>query len=100
MISVTAELKVKEGRQRELETHMGRLAERVRDEEPGCRMYVFARSRHDPRLYVTLERYEDEEALAAHSHAEHYTAAIRGMMECLEEPPRVALFEELPGERA
>jgi quinol monooxygenase YgiN len=97
---VTAELKVKEGRQRDLEAHMGRLADQVRDGEPGCRMYVFARSRHDPRLYVTLERYEDEEALAAHSHAEHYTAALRGIMECLEEPPRVALFQELPDEES
>ena len=90
-----AELKAKEGRQADLEAHMGRLAEQVRDEEPGCRLYVLARSRHDPRLYVTLERYDDEDALAAHSHADHYTAAIRGMMDCLEEPPRVALFEEV-----
>lgn len=98
MISVVAELRAKDGRQKDLERQMGRLAERVRADEPGCRLYVFARSRHDPLLYVTLERYDDEDALAAHSHAEHYTAAIRGMMDCLEEPPRVALYEELqPG---
>ena len=99
MISVTAELRAKEGRQPELEKLMLRLAEQVRDEEPGCRMYVFARSRHDPRLYVTLERYDDEEALSAHAHAEHTTKAIDGMMACLEEPPRLALFEELPAGR-
>lgn len=97
MISVTAELKVKPGRQDDLEAQMGRLAEQVRDGEPGCRMYVFARSKHDPCLYVTLERYENDEALAAHSHAEHYTEALRGLMECLEEPPRVALFDEVQG---
>ncbi|MGH0030975.1 MAG: putative quinol monooxygenase [Myxococcota bacterium] len=95
MIAVTAELKAKDGRQEDLEAQLGRLAEQVRDGEPGCRLYVFARSKHDPQLYVTLERYDDEEALAAHSHADHYTAALRGMMDCLEAPPRVALFEEV-----
>jgi len=95
MIAVTAELRVREGRQRELEDHLGKLAEQVREKEPGCHGYQLARSKHDPRLYLTIERYEDDEALAAHSHAEHYTAALKTLMDCLEEPPRVALFEEL-----
>ncbi len=95
MIAVTAELRVKQGRQEALEQQLGRLAEQVRGAEPGCRLYVVTRSKHDPQLYQTLERYDDEEALSAHSHAEHYTAALRGLMDCLEEPPRVALFEEI-----
>ena len=95
MIAVTAELRAKEGREADLEKLMRQLAEQVRDGEPGCRLYVFARSKHDPRLYLTLERYDDEEALSAHSHAEHYTRALPGLMDCLAELPRVALFEEL-----
>lgn len=95
MIAVTAELRAKPGRQEDLEREMGLLAARVRDEEPGCRLYVVARSRHDPTLYLTVERYDDEEALSAHSHAEHYTRALKDLMDCLEEPPRLALYEEL-----
>ena len=92
---MTAELRVREGHEAELEKIIGRLAERVRDEEAGCRLFVFARSRHDPRLYLTFERYDDEDALAAHSHGSAYNEAFPQMMECLEEPPRVALFEEV-----
>ena len=95
MIAVTAAMRVKQGRQEALEEHLGLLAEQVRGAEPGCRLYVVTRSKHDPRLYQIIERYDDEEALSAHSHAEHYTAALRGLMDCLEEPPRVALFEEI-----
>ncbi len=95
MIAVTEVLRVKQGRQGALEKHLGRLAEQVRDAEPGCHLFVVTRSKHDPQLYQILQRYDDEEALSAHSHAEHYTAALGGLMECLEEPPRVALFEEI-----
>jgi quinol monooxygenase YgiN len=95
MIAVTAELRVKQDRQGELEKHLGQLADRVREAEPGCRLYLVTRSMHDPRIYLTIERYEDDDALADHSHAEHYTAALPALMDCLEEPPRVALFEEI-----
>ena len=95
MIAVTTELHAKEGHEARLEQQMQRLAEKTRDEEAGCRLFVFARSVHDPQLFVTLERYDDEEALSAHSHADHYTEALPDLMECLTEPPRVALFEEV-----
>ncbi len=95
MIAVTAELRVKEDRQAELEKHLGQLADRVRETEPGCQLFLVTRSMHDPRIYLTIERYEDDDALADHSHAEHYTAALPALMDCLEEPPRVALFEEI-----
>lgn len=95
MITVTAELRVKQGRQQVLEEHLGRLAAQVRDAEPGCRLYLVTRSKHDPQLYLILERYDDEEALSAHSHAKHYEEALRGLVDCLEEPPRLALFEEI-----
>lgn len=98
MIAVTAELRAKEGREADLEKRMRQLADRVRHAEPGCRLYVFARSQHDPRLYVTLERYQDGEALSAHSDSEHYTAALSGLMDCLVQPPRLALFDEVDGE--
>lgn len=98
MIAVTAELWAREGREADLEKRMHRLAAQVRRAEPGCRLYVFARSQHDPRLYLTLERYEDGDALSAHAHAEHYTAALPALMDCLEQPPRLALFDELDGE--
>lgn len=97
MIAVTSELRAKSGRQEELEQHLGRLAAQVRDGEPGCRFYLVARSQHDPLLYLTFERYEGGDALAAHSHTEHYTSALPTLMDCLAEPPRVALFDEVGG---
>ena len=52
----------------ELEKVMARLATRVREGEPGCRLFVFARSKHDPLLYLTVERYDDAEPLLLGSH--------------------------------
>jgi quinol monooxygenase YgiN len=95
MIAVNSELRAKQGCQADLEKQLRQLAERVRDAESGCRQYVVARSKHDAHLYLTFARYDDEEALSAHSRARHYTGALSALMDCLEEPPRVALFDEL-----
>jgi quinol monooxygenase YgiN len=95
VIAVTAELRVKQGREADLEALLAGLASRVAESEPGCRLYLVTRSKHDPQLYLILERYDDDDALADHSHAEHYKRALPELMDCLEQPPRVAIFDEL-----
>jgi len=95
MIAVTAELRAKPGCQQDLERLMGSMAQRATTDEPGCRVFRLARSRHDPQLYLSFQRYDDDAAMSAHSHAEYFTSAIPAMMECLEELPRLAVFDEL-----
>jgi len=93
MIAVTSELRSRPGKEAEVERIGHALARRACEDEPGCRGYTVARSRHDPRLFLTFERYEDDAALAEHSRAPHFKQAFDQLMERLEEPPRVAIFE-------
>jgi quinol monooxygenase YgiN len=95
VIAVTALLKAKPGQEGELERVLCELAQKVRDAEPDCLLYRVARSQHDRQLYALIERYTDEEALAAHANSEHNREATPALMECLEARPEIALFEEL-----
>ena len=95
MVSVVARMRAKEGRTRDLEKVLRELADQVRTNEPGCELYRAARSKHDSALYVVMERYADDEALATHSNAEHFRARLPEMLECCEGTPEIALFDEL-----
>ena len=95
MIAVTALLKAKRGEEDQLERVLRELAQKVRGAEPGCLLYQVARSQHDHQLYAVIERYTDEEALAAHANSEHNRDATPALMECLDGRPEIALFEEL-----
>jgi quinol monooxygenase YgiN len=93
MIAVTSELKSRSGREAEVLRIALALARRACEDEPGCHGYTVARSKHDPRRFLTFERYEDDAALAEHSRAPHFKQAFEQLMERLEEPPRVAIFD-------
>ena len=80
MLSVTARLRAKKGEEAALERALCDLARQVTANEPGCLLYRAARSKHDPQLYMVIERYRDEESLAAHANAEHYRNALPVMM--------------------
>ena len=95
MVAVTALLRAKKGSEAALERILRELSESVREQEPDCLLYRAARSQHDPQLYVVLERYADEAALAAHANSEHYRSAISELMESLEDMPEIALFNEI-----
>ena len=56
---------------------------------------VLARFRQRIRAYVLLERYVDEKALAVHSNTDYFKTAIPEMMTSLEEPPQIAIYEEV-----
>lgn len=95
MVAVTARLRAKQGKADTLEKVLRELASQVRANEPGCELYTAARSKHDPAIYLVMERYADDEALAAHSNAEHFRALVPEMLECCEGTPEIALFDEL-----
>ena len=96
MLVTTEQLRVKPDREAELADLLGRLAAAVRD-EPGCLEVRLARSAHDPQVFLVVSRYVDGDALDAHTRAPHYTEALPGLMECVEAPPEVAIFDEIPG---
>jgi quinol monooxygenase YgiN len=95
VIAVTARLRARHGEEQTLAAALRALAQAVRAEEPGCLLYRVARSKHDPQLFVVLERYRDDEALAAHANSAHYCEAVPALLDLLEERPEIALFDEL-----
>jgi len=95
VIAVTSRLVARPGREPQLEKLLGELAAQVRSREAGCALFLAARSPHDPRIFLLIERYVDALAHAAHANAEHFAAALPDLMECLEGHPEIALFHEL-----
>ena len=65
-IGIVAKLKCKEGMNAEFEAGFKKLHEVVKENEPGCIMYLLHKSRTDDTAYVVMEQYEDEEALKLH----------------------------------
>ncbi len=94
MVATTEQLQARPGREAELEQRLRALGAASRS-EPGCHEVRVARSQHDPRVFLVMSRYADAAALAQHTREPHYVEALPALMDCLEEPPVVALFDEL-----
>jgi len=74
MIVLLARFRTKEGKEAEAQEAMRTMAQRVRDNEPGCLAYACHRSFAEPSEIVWYEVYEDEAALGAHGSSEHMRA--------------------------
>lgn len=72
MIGAIARLKVQDGKGPEFEVAFGALADRVRSDEAGNRLYQLCRSRADPNEYVVMEIYADQAAVDAHTSSAHF----------------------------
>lgn len=57
--------------------------------EPGCLWYDWSRSLDDPREYVLVEAFRDDEAGAAHVTSDHFRTAQRELPPHLVETPRI-----------
>jgi quinol monooxygenase YgiN len=64
----------------EIERTLQRMAESVRDEEPGCLLYRAARSIDDPDMFLLYEEYVDQAALEAHRETPHFRTLIEGIV--------------------
>jgi quinol monooxygenase YgiN len=95
VIAVTATLKAKAGKEQDLARAVQALAQKVRANEPDCKLYQLARSKSDPGLFVLLERYTDDAALARHSNTDYFKAGIGEMMALVDGRPEIRLFDEL-----
>ncbi len=94
MITVIARMKAKEGHEDELVSVLRELAVLVRAQEPGCALYQLAKAQA-PREYVMLERYADQQALAAHSQSAYFKAAMPSLGAALEGRAAIEVLTEL-----
>ena len=95
MVAVVNRLVPAPGREQELERVVSELGQKVRANEPGCVAFQFVRSRHEPGVYLLLERYADDEALTDHVNTAHYVEALPGLMDCLGRLPEIAIYDEV-----
>ena len=81
MLTLTAVLTVKAGREAEFERVMHVTVPKVR-EEPGNHAYVLNRSTENPRIFMVYEEYEDAEALESHrAHLQEMGIDVRDLLE-------------------
>jgi quinol monooxygenase YgiN len=88
-IGVIAKLKVKEGMNAEFEALFKQLATAVEENEPGNNIYELHKSKSDSQLYIVLEQYIDEEALAAHDDTVHVKTLGAQLIPCLVSAPDI-----------
>jgi len=65
IITLTAKLTIKEGKEKEFEAMMKEVVPKVRAEE-GNLTYTMCRSKDNPRAFLFFEEYADQEAVQAH----------------------------------
>lgn len=65
VITLTAKLTIKAGKEKEFETLMKGVVPKVR-QEPGNRAYIMCRSKENPRVFLFFEEYVDQAAIQAH----------------------------------
>ena len=94
-IGVTAKLTVQDGKNSEFEAAFAKLSESVNSLEPGCNLYALHQSRTNAQVYIVLEQYEDEAALAAHGKTEHYLQAGKVLATCLAAAPEIELMDSV-----
>jgi len=76
MIGVIAKLTIKPGANADFEATMKALQAKVQADEPGNKLYALHKT-DDANVYVMLERYDDQTALAAHRSGLRLLAAPR-----------------------
>jgi quinol monooxygenase YgiN len=83
MIVMTAKLRVNEGSADAFIEAGKKMVAAVKENESGVLSYDLYRSNSDPNLFMFIERYAGEEALAAHRttpHMAEFGGVIRGLL--------------------
>ncbi len=92
--SIVATLKAKAGREAELKAAALQLIAAVRANEPGCLLYTLSQG-DAPDTFVFMERYADEEAMAAHRNTAHFKTLGRAMGAFMDGAPNVLRMVEI-----
>lgn len=92
LITLTAKLTTKAGREQEFETTMKGIVPKVRA-EAGNRAYVMCRSKDNPRLFFFFEEYVDQAAIDAHR--QHLKALGVDLSAFLDGPPVLEYYDKI-----
>jgi quinol monooxygenase YgiN len=92
MVTLTAKLTVKAGKEQEFENTMKGIVPKVR-QEPGNRAYTFCRSKDNPRVFMFYEEYVDQEAFDAHR--KHLRELGVNLAELLDGAPVLEMYDKI-----
>jgi quinol monooxygenase YgiN len=95
VIGVIAIIKAQAGKGAEFEAVATELAAKVRENEPGNKLYQLTKSRTEPDTYKVLELYVDQDAVAAHRAAPHFRELGRKMGEFMDGRAEVEVLDAL-----
>ncbi len=93
MIGIIATIKVKDGQGAAFEAVFTRLAEKVRANEAGAKLYQLTKSRAEANTYRVLELYADQEALAAHGQTDYFKEIGREMGPHMDGRPQIEMLD-------
>ena len=91
MIAITAKIPVKAGSEADFEQAMLAMAEQVRANEPGNKMYTLCKG--DDGAYVMMELYDDMAAVDAHRNSDHYKAGGASLGPVIGGAPEISIME-------
>jgi quinol monooxygenase YgiN len=95
LITATAVQLARSGKEATLENLMKELTANVKANEPGCTIFLYVRSTEKARTYLVVEQYRDQASFDFHHATDYLKAFIPRMMECLERPPDVAVYQDV-----
>ena len=94
MVVVTAKIKAKPDKEKELEAAFRQMVAQVASEE-GTLTYTLHRSQKEPGVFMFYEQYQDLEALKFHSATPHFKALFQKIQPLLDSPAKIEMFDVL-----
>ncbi|MEM9740258.1 MAG: putative quinol monooxygenase [Pseudomonadota bacterium] len=93
MIGVVAKLTIADGKHAEFEAVAKDLMAKVKANEPGALTYQLYKSRKEENVYVFMEEYASQDALAAHGKTAYFTEAGPKLGPLLAGAPDIQYFD-------
>jgi len=94
MVTLIAEIKAKDGKEKEMESLFAGLIQEVEKEE-GTLEYVLHKSLNDPCKFMFYEVYKDNDAVGLHNSTDYFKKAMTALAPLLDGKPKIELYEEV-----
>ena len=95
MLTITAVIRARAGHEDVVEQALRAVIAAVKASEPGTLAYFVSRSRDDPSVFTTFERFEDEPAMTRHNDSQAVAAFVAATQGSLDGPVVLHTCREL-----
>ena len=95
MLTITAVIRARAGHEEVVEGALRAVIAEVKASEPGTVAYFVSRSRDDPAIFTTFERFVDEAAMTRHNDSRAVADFVAATSESLDGPVVLHACREL-----